>query len=117
MSTAETGAVAVRLIDKTGTVVEQNRAMTELANGKTGPIRCREQLQGPHCGTDSCSMVRLAAGEVSTIEESVEMEVPGGDSQELHLIAERYTTGTSGFEGIIETFRPTDRSTADQGRS
>jgi hypothetical protein len=115
MSSAQPGAVAVRLIDETGTVVEQNPAMADLANGKTAPVRCREQLQGPYCGTDRCSMVRLMEGRESSIEETVEMELPGGGTREMDLIAERYTTGKGEFEGIIESFRLTeDASTPER---
>lgn len=106
MSTVETGAGPMRVIDETFTVVDQNRAMTALADGQRGPVTCREQLRGPDCGTDRCSLVQLRDGQAETIEKTVEMESPSGETRELRLTAERYTTGTGEFEGIIESFRP-----------
>lgn len=110
MSTAETGAAPMRVIDETFTVVDQNRAMTALADGQRGPITCHEQMRGPDCGTDRCSLIQLRDGTVSTLEKTVEMELPSGETRELHVTAERFTTGTGEFEGIIESFRPASAS-------
>ncbi|MFP4530925.1 MAG: hypothetical protein ACLFNC_06515 [Halodesulfurarchaeum sp.] len=115
MSTVEAGASPMRVIDETFTVVDQNGAMTALTAGQTAPVTCREQLRGPDCGTDRCSLVQLRDGTVSTIEKTVEMELPSGETRKLRLTAERYTTGTDGFEGIIESFRPVGEA-GDAGR-
>lgn len=114
MSSTDTGSVAVRFIDDTFTVVDQNGAMTDLTDGRTEPTTCRDQLSGPYCETDRCSLIRLREGDESVIEEQIEMELPNGEKRRFQLIAEAYTTGETGFEGIVESLMPLPDSPSER---
>ncbi|MFW6003743.1 MAG: methyl-accepting chemotaxis protein [Halanaeroarchaeum sp.] len=103
----DNSGTAMRVIDEQFNVAKQNRVMTEWTGVDAAgqDIKCMNQMSGPVCGTEDCTVKQLMDGNKQRVEIEIEKELANGDTKETLLVSERITNDRGEVVGITESFK------------
>ncbi|UWG48461.1 Sensory protein [Halanaeroarchaeum sp. HSR-CO] len=98
---------ALRVIDDQFNVAKQNRVMTEWTgvDAENEDLKCMNQMSGPVCGTENCTVKQLMEQGKQRVEVEIEKELANGETRETLLVSERITNARGEVVGITESFK------------
>ncbi|MDO8885923.1 PAS domain-containing protein, partial [Candidatus Oleimmundimicrobium sp.] len=110
----------IRAINTDYKIIDQNKEMDSLCGVKAAKAvgeKCSEIFQGPHCGTDKCTLRQIMSG-VERIEIEMERTTKKGKTVWVNLMATPLKDEEGKIVGVIESFiEITERKRAEELKS